>query len=152
MVATEEAVPSWTMEKWQKDVFNQYFSCKILYENKEMLNVMNKINFGTQQEEEQNEWCCMTFSHAPTSKTINNYENKNNLDNIFVKNILSVLENGSAPPITKVHARRILEVPPYPGMKKIDIAKQVKTFDAGNFHCILFFLFKILSNTKFFFV
>ena len=51
--------------------------------------------------------------------------------NSFVETILSVLHDGAPPPITKLHAKRILDVPVFTGMNGIEMSKQLKTFDAN---------------------
>lgn len=115
-IATEETVPSWTMAEWQRNVFAGYLPCGVLYEDAKVLSLLKS-------EDENGEYCHMAFTHEAQKGRIENTQE-------YVSTILSVLHEGSAPPITQVHCKRIVQALPFKGIQvTAEMKKQLKTFD-----------------------
>lgn len=116
--AKECAKPCWTPEKWEKDVFSNFIGCSIQHEDAETLKLLDDEDYA-----------CISFTHQSSKGLIKLAENPGSgffSVKEFVSSIMSIHE-GAAPGITKVHARRVIEVPPYVGM---DMKKyNLKTFD-----------------------
>jgi hypothetical protein len=122
-IAKEEKVREWTMGQWQSNVFDGYIPCSIPYEDPEVIRLMSS-----------DEYCHMVFTHESAKDKIcleKNISGKNGVHSAqeYVNLIIDVLHEGKPPPITHVHADRILDIPPFPGMKMPN--KQIKTFDAA---------------------
>lgn len=121
--AKEATVPPWPKNKWPECVYKNYIPCSIQYEDAEGLKLLDHP-----------EYLSMAFTHVSSNGLIQ-LEPTNSSGvccaKDFVASIRSVLELGCAPSITAVHARRILEVPPYVGMKMGGGSggTKLKTFD-----------------------
>ena len=123
------AVPVWTKEQYQENVFDGYIPCGIHHEDKEALRLMR---------DGDESYVNMTFTHELKNGRIGlQADEKNGVRSVkeYVSSILSVLHDGDAPGITEVHAKRIPTVPPYVGMDMAGL--KLKTFD----HNKVFFIF-----------
>ena len=126
-MAEADGIPEWTEATWQKNVFDRYVPCGTLYENEEAL----KLFCNGQCMEDG--YCPIVFMHECNKDRIRLKDHGDNIHPAakdFVKTILGVLHEGMEPPVTHLHAKRILEVPPYKGMDASTM-KDVKTFDAA---------------------
>jgi hypothetical protein len=56
-IATEETMPPWTMAEWNRNVFDGYLPCSILYEDANMLQKMRA------DAEDGELYCHMVFTH-----------------------------------------------------------------------------------------
>ena len=105
------------MQEWQKNVFDGYLPCSILYEDADALKKLK-------EDDKNGMYCSMAFTH----ESLTNEKLKNPAE--YVQNILSVLHDGAAPPITELHSQRILQVSPFSGIELSESQKkQLKTFD-----------------------
>lgn len=141
--ALAAAIPAWPKEAWERNVFDTYIPCSILYEDRKVLKSL--FSMGLCKEG----YSPIVFAHECTSEHIQ-LDCENNGSEIrlgaecrgvttihshpraqeYVQNILSVLHEGVAPPITQVHADRILTKPCFKGMDMEKEKHRIKTFDA----------------------
>ena len=105
------AIPEWSEEVWQRNVFDTYVPCSCLYEDPDAL---QHISMGVCEDG----YCPIVFSHECSKQRIHLSSEVDGFSEAtstqkYVQTILSVLRDGEVPPITEVHAQRILDVPPY---------------------------------------
>ena len=116
-VAMEETMPAWTMAEWQRNVFDTYLPCAVLYECPQTLSMLKE------DAKDAELYCSMTFTHEALKGKLENPKG-------YVQNILAILHDGGAPPITALHSQRILEASPFQGISLTEEQKQkLRTFD-----------------------